>query len=177
MSENKCPCNPCLCTCSHNAIPASTTETEEPPPPRITSLPPFILLLLPRPHELHKPTHKIFLNFTSKIKIVKKQFLCRRVEAKPNSNSLRVDPPSVFFRTTPLLYLFGKPIVSNNKKQEQTTTTKSTTTHMPETQIPEESNCPTSVSYSLPPNLPSKKKNTLKTQTYTKLRTLNCAIR
>ncbi len=68
MSENKCPCNPCLCTCSHNAIPASTTETEEPPPPpRTTSLPPFILLL-PRPHKLHKPTHEIFLNFTSKIK-------------------------------------------------------------------------------------------------------------
>jgi hypothetical protein len=100
------------------------------------------------------------------------------VEAKPNSNSLRVDPPSVFFRTTLLLYLFGKPIVSNNKKQQQTTTTtKSTTTHMPETQIPEESNCPTSESYSLPPDLPSKNKNTLKTHTHTKLLTLNCAIR
>jgi hypothetical protein len=92
------------------------------------------------------------------------------VEAKPNSNSLRVDPPSVFFKTT-LLYLFGKPIVSNNKKQQQTTI-KSTTTHMPETQIPEESNCPTSESYSVPPNLPSKKKNTLKKHTHTQ----NCAL-
>jgi hypothetical protein len=102
------------------------------------------------------------------------------VEAKPNSNSLRVDPPSVFFRTTLLLYLLGKPIVSNNKKQQQTTTTttKSKLPTCPKLNSQRNRTAQQANHILFPQTCHQKRKTHLKhTHTYTKLRTSNCAIR